>query len=184
MIMKKYFLFLILIPFYFSCKETTKITDSVVKQSYWYFIDIEIKKDDITGMKKFTIKRIHDKIYKGNSKDFFKINKENLKKNLISIGPFLTENAAKESQIIYKLEKIEELESHIEIKKNVFWYALKLIKKDTGEWAFSSSPVLVNERSINTFFNYLNEGLSFGIFAFGPFNDKLTAEESLKINLK
>lgn len=182
--MKKHFFFLLIIPIFFTCKNTEKITDTDVKLSYWYCIDVNIHKDTITGIKKFIINKIYDEIYKGSSKDFFKISRENLKKDLISVGPFLTEKETKESQIIYRLEKIEKLKSQIKIDKTVFWYALKLKKKETGEWVYSASPAFVTKKSINTFFNYLNEGLSFGIFAFGPFNDKLTAEESRRINLK
>jgi hypothetical protein len=147
---------------------------------FWFTVKIEPSYLRSINSDAIGIKKIDKQIQSGTLFQFFESAKNNLKKHMVTIGPFISEKSAYEAVECYTVSKNAEsgvnnlLDNLVDGNSKYCFYA-RPVFNGRKPLKFTRVPARVDLADNFTFIDWLNEGLSFLMFAIGPFDDYLAA---------
>lgn len=178
--MKNLALILIVIIAFSSCKEDDNRKVDNTKTVYWYNVDLDMAKNK-PETEGYQIRKVIEDAVAGNYEQFKTIQRNNLKSNIVAIGPFYSKTALKESQLLFK-QRIENGKVIAKKERKLYWYVIRFNKTDDNEIVITETPVSVIETSRKLFYDYFKESRSVKLLPIGPFYDEEAAKVSRQIN--
>jgi len=178
--MKNLAIILIVMLAFASCKEDENQKVDNSKTVYWFNVDLDMfgEKSESMG---YQINKVLDDAIAGNYDQFTIIQRNNLRSNIIAIGPFYSKTALKEAQFLFK-QRLRKGKVTAKKERKLYWYAIRFNKTEDNEIEITETPVSVIETSRKLFYDYFKESSSVKILPIGPFYNEEAAKASRQIN--
>ncbi len=145
---------------------------------FWFNVKVANTIDRETKIEGYSLRLISPTIYNGNLRKFQKALWEGTAHGTkIPVGPFTSNEEAKQAMLIYKGHKDATIGSNVEGSFSWFLVDVTILER-SHSYQFERMAARVAFGSAKEFGDVLRESLSFKKLAIGPFYDDMQAEKS------